>query len=82
MKTVSVSRISSISFPPKLYKEFLRMAKDRGMTQSELVRDALRRYQKQEEEWQELLSYGRKRAHAAGIRTEQDVERLIDESRK
>ena len=32
-------------------------------------------------EWQALFSYGRRKAQAAGIRTEEDVERLIDASR-
>jgi len=58
------------------------MAKSRGMTKSELFREALRRYQRDEQEWRDLLEYGRRKARTAGIRTEGDVERLIDESRK
>lgn len=34
-----------------------------------------------DKEWQDLLKYGRRKAKAAGIRTEKDVERLIDEGR-
>ena len=58
------------------------MAKAKGMTYSELFRDALRRYQRDELEWQGLLSYGRTKAAKAGIRTEKAVERLIDAFRK
>lgn len=58
------------------------MAKTKGMTKSELFREALRRYQRDEQEWRDLLEYGRRKAEAAGIKTEEDVERLIDESRK
>jgi hypothetical protein len=52
------------------------------MTRSELVREALRRYETEEQEWQALFDYGRRKAQMAGIRTEEDVERLIDASRR
>ena len=52
------------------------------MTRSELFREALRRYRRDEQEWQDLLDYGRRKAEAAGIGSEEDVERLVDESRK
>lgn len=35
-----------------------------------------------EENWQDLLNYGRRKASEAKIGNEDDVERLIDESRK
>lgn len=41
-----------------------------------------RRATRGKQEWQTLFNYGRRKAHAAGIRTEADVERLIDASRK
>lgn len=81
MKTERISRTTTISLPPKIYKVFMRLAQKKGMTKSELVRDALRRYQKEEESWQGILTYGRRKALEAGIKTEEDVERLIDESR-
>ena len=77
-----ISKTTTISPPPGLYKESLRMAKAKGMTKSELFREALRRYQRDEQEWRDLLEYGRRKAEAAGIRTEEDVERMIDEARK
>ena len=82
MKSRRISRTTTISFPPRLYKVILQLVRQKGMTKSELVRDALRRYQREEESWQEILVYGRRRAAAAGIKNEEDVERLIDESRK
>ncbi len=81
MKTQRISRTTTISLPPKIYKIFRRLAQQKGMTKSELIRDALRRYQKEEENWQEILTYGRRKASAAGIKTEEDVEQFIDESR-
>ena len=82
MKTTRISKTTTISLPPGLYADVLRLAKAKGMTRSELFREALRRYQRDELEWQSLLEYGRRKAQAAGIRSEDDVERLIDESRK
>ena len=81
MSKKRISRTTTISLPPKLYKEVLRMAREKGMTKSELFREALRTYQVHERQWEELLAYGRRKAKDAGIRTEEDIERLIDESR-
>ena len=76
------SRVITISLPPKLLERMLKTAKAKGMTRSELVREALRRYELEEQEWQTLFDYGQRKAQAASIRTEEDVERLIDEGRK
>ena len=81
MKTHRVSKTTTISLPPALYREVWKLAKQKGMTRSELFREALRRYQRDEAEWQGLLEYGRRQAAAAGIRGEDDIERLIDEAR-
>lgn len=82
MNTGRTSKTTTISLPPKVYSEMDRLAKIKGMTRSELLRDALRRYQKEEEGWRELVAYGRGKADKAGIRTEEDVERLMDDLRK
>lgn len=81
MKTARISRTTTISLPPKLYRESVRLAKDRGMTRSELFREAFRRFSRAEQEWEALQTYGSRNAQEAGIRTEEDVERMIDESR-
>ena len=81
MPATRVSRTTTISLPPELYGQFEIMAKSKGMTKSELVRAALRHFQRDDREWQDLLAYGRKKARQAGIRTETDVENLIDEIR-
>ena len=80
--TRRISKTTTISMPPRLYRIFIQLARRKGMTQSELIRDALRRYQREEETWQEILAYGRRQASKVGIRTEDDVESLIDESRQ
>ncbi len=83
MRTMArVSKTTTISLPPKLFRAVLTMAKVKGMTTSELFREAFRRYQTEEQAWQELLAYGQRQAEKTGIRTEADVERLIDASRR
>ncbi len=76
------SKIITISVPPKLYQQAMKTAKARGMTRSELFREALRRYELEVHEWQALLAYGRGKANAAALQTEDAVERLIDASRR
>lgn len=76
------SRIVTISLPPRLCDRLMKTARAKGMTRSELVREALRRYELEEREWYALFEYGRRKAQAAGIRTEADVERVIDASRR
>ena len=76
------SKVLTISLPPRVFERIMKTAKSKGMTRSELVREALRRYETEEQEWQALFDYGRRKAQAAGIRTEEDVERLIEASRR
>ena len=75
------SKVITISLPPRFVKQIMKTARLKGMTRSELVREALRRYELEEQEWQALFDYGKHKAYGANIRTERDVERLIDASR-
>lgn len=70
----------SITITPKLLQEATKVAKREGRTQSELVREALRQYIKNQE-WQELRAYGKAQAKALGIKAS-DVPRLVREVRK
>jgi predicted transcriptional regulator len=56
------------------------IAKRESRTMSELVREALRHYERRTW-WDEVNAYGRQRADKSGLR-EGDVERLIHESRR
>lgn len=81
MQTHRISQTTTISLPPFLYRKALEIAKKEGMTKSELFREALRRFLKEEQEWEALLAYGKTKARQAKIQTEEDVERVIDEGR-
>jgi metal-responsive CopG/Arc/MetJ family transcriptional regulator len=70
----------SITLPPAMLKEAARRAKRENRTMSELVREALRQYERQQR-WNEINAYGRAKANELGI-TEADVVPLIKEFRK
>jgi len=71
------------SVPPETAEQVERMARLEGRSKSELFRDMVRTYREQREleAFEELAEYGRKQAECFGVRTEQDVERLIAEVR-
>ena len=72
------------SVPPEMAEHVERMARLEGRSKSELFRDMVRTYSEQREleAFEQLAQYGRAKAEAAGVRTEQDVERLIAEARR
>lgn len=71
------------SVPPETAELVDRIAAAEGRSRSQLFRDMVRRYREQREleAFEDLAAYGRERAGACGVRTEEDVERLIDEAR-
>ncbi len=62
----------SVTLPPEMLTRAEQLAKKEHRTMSELVREALRQYERKNW-WDELNAYGRTTAQAAGIRTEEDV---------
>ena len=67
--------------PPDLVPEIQAVAQAEHRSPGELIRDAFNRYKRDEQVWQDLLAYGKERAHALGL-TEEDVPRLIAEYRQ
>ncbi len=70
----------SITIPPEMLSRAEALAKKENRTMSELVREALRHYERQRW-WEDTNAYGRARAEALGI-GEGDVERVIHEFRQ
>jgi CopG family transcriptional regulator/antitoxin EndoAI len=69
------SKVVSITLPPAMLKEAERLAKRENRTMSELIREALRHYQRSRQ-LDELNAYGRARAAEMGL-TEADVAPLV-----
>jgi len=70
----------SVTLPPEMLSRAEEIAKSEHRTMSELVREALRQYERHRW-WEETSAYGRARAQALGI-GEDDVGRLIHEARQ
>ena len=64
-----------------LSKAAMDLAKRESRTKSELVREALRRYIKQESDFLEARIELGKALRRKGIRTLADIERMVDEGR-
>ena len=72
----------NLSLPAKLLKLIDRQAKSELRSRSEFFRELARTYLVREKKWKDLCQYGESRAKALGVRTEEDVQRLIDEYRQ
>ncbi len=77
------TRVISVSVPEALAHELDRMAEEEGISKSELVRLMARSYQRDraEAEFLELQRIFAPRFRAAGITTEEDVDRIVFEDR-
>lgn len=71
----------SVTLPPEMLTRAERMAKREHRTMSELVREALRQYERKAW-WDEMNAYGRATAKAAGVKGEADVVRAVHVVRK
>ncbi len=73
----------SISVPEKLAKEIEEMAREEGVSKSELFRLMARSYKRErsDEELTRLQRQMAPRARAMGILTEEDVDRIVFEDR-
>ena len=70
------TRALSVTLPPDMLKRAQSIAKKEGRTMSELIRKALRHYERRSYAsgtWDGVNAYGRTRAERRGIR-EEDVE--------
>jgi Arc/MetJ-type ribon-helix-helix transcriptional regulator len=74
------TKVLSITLPEPMLAQAKERAKKENRTMSELVREALRRYEAVHS-LRELQEYGEERARATGILTEDDVDRVIHEYR-
>jgi metal-responsive CopG/Arc/MetJ family transcriptional regulator len=77
------TRVLSVSVPKRLAEELERMAGEEGVSKSELVRLMTRAYKKEraEEEFLRLQRELAPKARAAGVLTEENVDRLVLEDR-
>ncbi len=75
------SKLVTISLPPSLLKEAEQVAEREHRTKSELVREALRAYIASAR-WGRIREWGGRTAREFSIKSEADVERIIQEYRR
>ena len=75
-----LTKLISISIMPDFLREVEKVAKEENRTKSELIREALRRYI-EDREWEKLTRYARKKSAETGFKTEEDIQRVVDEFR-
>lgn len=68
--------IINISVPPAMAKRIKKIAKEENRTQSELLREAFRRYEFNRD-WTEIRAWGAEIAKRFNIKTDEDVERIL-----
>ena len=78
------SKVLSVSVPADTARDFDQIAHQEGRNKSELFREMLRVYRVHREtrEFELIQRNGNAAARRAGIRDENDVERLIEEARR
>ena len=75
------TKVVSITMPPPLFKAAQELAKQENRTMSELVREALRRYQ-HERIFERARVLMKPAADRLGIHTEEDVVELVRQVRR
>lgn len=78
MKTKTIN----LSLPAEMLKKIDRAAKTSQSNRSEFIRQSARRQLETLENWERICAYGARQGRKLGIKSEDDVERLIDEGRK
>lgn len=74
----------TVSVPPDAAEDFERIADEEGRNRSELFREMLRVYRiwRDTQRFESLQRYGAAQARRLGIKSEKDVERLIQGLRR
>jgi metal-responsive CopG/Arc/MetJ family transcriptional regulator len=73
------TKIVNMSLPPEVYREVEELAHQKGISRSELLRQALKQYITSERRWQQIRKWGEETAQRLEIKDEGDVEKIIDE---
>jgi CopG family transcriptional regulator/antitoxin EndoAI len=75
------TKVVSITMPPPLFEQTQALAKEENRTMSELVREALRYYER-ERFYEKMRTRMQPAAERLGIHTEEDVVELVREVRR
>lgn len=71
----------NISLPGELVTRMDIVAADEYRNRSELIREAIRVYLRDKEEWEDIFKFGREVGRKMKIKSEGDVNRIVEEYR-
>ena len=71
----------NISLPRELVKKVDAVAKKEYRNRSGLIREAVRRYLEDQKEWDQIFKAGEKAMQDMGIKSEEEVDRIVYEYR-
>ena len=72
----------NLSLPKKLLSRIDQQAKKESRSRSELIREVTRGYLERISSWDQIFKYGKKKAKELGIKSEEDVYRMVQEYRQ
>ncbi len=75
------AKVLSITLPSPMLQEAKKLARQENRTMSELVREALRQYQRQKR-WESVTAFGEVSAEKVGVRNPEDVVQAIHDFRR
>lgn len=73
------TKIINMSIPQDLYSSLDKIARQRGTSRSQILKEALKNYIDEEIRWQQIRKWGKETATKLGIKNEDDVERIREE---
>jgi metal-responsive CopG/Arc/MetJ family transcriptional regulator len=76
------TKIVNLSLPQDIYAQVEELADQMGISKSEFLRKALKRYVASELRWQQIRKWGEETAKKLDIEDEDDVDRIIHEFRQ
>ena len=71
----------NIALPKELVKKVDEAAKKEYRNRSGLIREALRVYLKEIEDWDKIFAYGKKKGRQANIKSEKEVNKIVEDFR-
>ena len=78
---IAQTQTVNVVLPKALIGEADKAAKKEYKNRSELIREALRVYLKDKQEWEDIFTYGEKQAQKLGLKSEKDVDKIVSEYR-
>jgi metal-responsive CopG/Arc/MetJ family transcriptional regulator len=76
------TKIVNMSLPFDIYAQVEVLAKQRGVSKSQLLKDSLKQYIASERRWQQIRQWGEETVRRLGIKDDAEVEEIIYKLRK